>query len=240
MVLKDIVNSSEDSSKRSFSAKKALAPAVALGSYLLPNHSDGALMTQYDPNIPEGSDYVFLNQRLINNDTGAIYDSGNLSSGILGDLGNQLLGLTANQHYGTIENLMSDWNVTIRSPPTGDVYDGWNKDVNTDGSVDFNHISGIPGLSYDQWSSTPGANTMALTVRIPLSQLELDGQSGYNPLTDARIELGTQTVPGAFTANTGSPAEGVNYNVIPEPATMTMIGIGCIAALAYRRLFGKR
>jgi len=213
--------------------RKALVLGFALAACVIPDPSDGALITQFEP-VYGNIDKV-LNIDLTNNDPGAIYDSGSLSSGLFGDLGNQLLALPTNHHYGNLEGLMGAWTFSIRGPPTGNVYNGWNRDVNPDGRVELWNS----GRNYDQWTSTPGANTMALTVRIPLSQLELDAQPGYNPDTDARIELGTRNVVNAFVANTGSPAEGLAYNVIPEPGTGLLIGLGCMAFLACRRMFGK-
>ena len=202
----------------------------------------GALITQLEPNIPDGSNYVFLNIDLTNNDEGAIYDSGELT--LLAGLAQQLWDvIPANQStYSNIEELVGDWAVGIMS--WGQVYAGWNEPVvNPDASIQLNHAP----FGYHQWFdeiTNPDQNTMALTIQIPLSQLELDGIAGYDPSTDARIELGTTPVNNAFVGDAGDglnswQADGVSYEVIPEPSSVLLSVFGLLLFVCYHRLLRK-
>ena len=160
-----------------------------------------AEVVQLEPVVPANADYTSIVTYLTNTDSGAIYNSGFISGDIFGGLATQLLSLPANAaSYDTIEELMLDWRLNIRSPPTGEVYNGWSSRINPDGSVDLWNN----GIWYDQWSSTSGSNTMALTLRIPLSQLELDGTSGYAPDSDAAIVLSDTQIPAAFVGTSQS------------------------------------
>jgi hypothetical protein len=238
MTIDDIVNS-ESSKRQSILPKMAAAFAAAnVGKVVGVNEAEGSLIYQYEPVV--GDTYKVLNINLTNNDEGAIYDSGDLS--LLAPLAQKLWDFVpANQaNYEDIGEMVGAWNVNIRTAGDAQVYDGWNRAVNNDGSIDLTNIGGIPDVSYTTWRDSigfPNQNTMALAIQIPLSQLELDGESGYDPLTDARIELGSVTNSSAFIASAGDglnywQGEGVNYDVIPEAGTSALM-IGGAALLAY-------
>jgi hypothetical protein len=201
--------------------------------------ADGGLITQYEPVV--GSTTLGLAIDLTNNDEGAIYDSGELT--LLSPLAQSLWDtVPANQTtYADIGEMVADWNINIQPPPSGQVYNGWERTVNADGSIALSNlgaIGGIPEDDYTVWRDSigfPSQNTMALTIQIPLVQLELDGESGYDPLSDARIELGSGTLPGAFVANTGSPASGQLYAVIPEPSSVYLLLFGVWSLFVLRR-----
>jgi hypothetical protein len=195
--------------------------------------ADGSLITQYEPVY--GDTIVSLNLLLTNNDEGAIYDSGELT--LLAPLAQSLWDFVpANRMtYTDISELVADWGVSIRVPPTGQVSSGWGTIPESDGSIVIGHTT---LGSYDEWLDSlnyPSQNTMALSIQIPLVQLELDGESGYDPLSDARIELGSGTLPGAFVANTGSPASGQLYAVIPEPSSVYLLLFGVWSLFVLRR-----
>jgi hypothetical protein len=189
-----------------------------------------------------GDTHKVLDINLTNDDEGAIYDSGELT--LLVSLAQSLWNvIPVNQvAYANIAELVADWNVNIRTAGDAQVYNGWNRTVNADGSIDLSHIGGIPDVSYTLWRDSlnfPNQNTMALTIQIPLVQLELDGDSGYNPLSDARIELGSGTLPGAFVGTHDSlnsySASGTLYAVIPEPSSVYLLLFGVWSLLVLRR-----
>ena len=197
-----------------------------------------AVIDQWEQNDHPGSSSVKLNLNITNDDPGAIYDSARLSPALFGDLADALYRLPANRDaYAGIGDLIGEWNVSVRATPTGEVYNGWNNTLNPDGSIDLSYS----GRGADQWLSTSADHewdTMALTVSIPKSQLELDGVGGYNPATDSRILLTDNTVEEVFVADTGTPAQAFEYDVhpIPEPATgLTLVG-GIVAAAAGHRV----
>ena len=215
-----------------------LAAAGLGGAALLisPASTDAAMITQYEPVGDAGE---VINLEFTNNDNGAVYDSAkvNLFSG----LAQEIQGLDVNAGQ-SISDLVSQWNISVRAPPTGEVYNGWSAVVGSDGQIGLNHIDGIPGLSYDQWLSTsanPNLDTLALTVGVPTSQLELNGVAGYQPESDARVVLGVDGSPNAFVGYSGVfdyGAQGNSYHVVPEPATTLMLGAAMGAAVAKKKV----
>jgi hypothetical protein len=202
--------------------------------------ADGSLITQFEPTVGGGNTVIDL--LITNDDIGAIYDSGELT--LLVPLAQSLWDtVPANQTtYADIGELVEAWNVSILPPPSGQVHNGWNRVVNADGSIALSNIGGIPDVTWTVWRDSlnfPNQNTLALTIQIPLVQLELDGDSGYNPLSDARIELGSVTLPGAFVGFTsggaGSSASGQLYAVIPEPSSVFLLLFGVWSLLVLRR-----
>lgn len=218
--------------------KKSQIWLMLIFSAILLPRTEGGLITQYEPVI--GTVTLGLAIELTNNDEGAIYDSGTLW--LLTGLAQQLWDIVPDNqsNYADIGEMLSVWNINIES--SSQVYNGWNRDVNADGSIELSHIGGIPDFTYTVWRDSinyPNQNTMALTIQIPLSQLELDGEPGYNPLTDARIEIGSTELPSAFVANTGSPATGLSYEVIPEPSSVLLSVFGLLLFGWYHRLLRK-
>jgi hypothetical protein len=78
---------------------------------------------------------------------------------------------------------------------------------------------------------------MALTISIPKSQLETDGVAGYNPNSDARIQLSTKTIDDAFVGVMNDlnqyNAPGQEYVVVPEPSSLALVGDGSQLDLRY-------
>ena len=86
-----------------------------------------------NPDIGYGSNYCVIDFRITNTDSGAIYNSGFIAGDIFVGLASELLSLPANSaNYDTIEELMLDWSLGIRSPPSGDVWSGWHSRINPD------------------------------------------------------------------------------------------------------------
>lgn len=216
---------------RFIQAVKKISAAAGI-ILLLQGPAQAAFVDQMEANYIARPDDVELGIKITNDDPGAIYDSGTLN--VLQTLDDHLWGLSANQNnYSSKEDMVNDWGVSIRSDPTGEVYNGWANLLQNDGSVLIGHTS---GGSYDQWLSTyenDASDMMALTISIPKSQLETDGIAGYNPNSDARIKLSTKTIDDAFVANTGSPAQGQEYAVVPEPSSLALVGEGLQLDLRY-------
>lgn len=213
--------------------------AAGLGGVALlagPSSAHAAIINQLEPT--QG----VIDLSIINNDNGAVYDSGVISSDLFGNLAQQLYDLPANQSdYSSIGELIADWGVSIRGPPTGEVYNGWSAVVGADGQIGLSSS----GRGADPWVSTaenPNLDTLALTVGVPTSQLELNGVPGYQPESDARVVLGVDGSPNAFVPNTGTVGVGSNYHVVPEPTVMAYVALGAAsvaAKRAYNAVAGK-
>jgi hypothetical protein len=210
--------------------------AAGLGGVALltgPSSAHAAMITQFEPTV--GQDFNNIDSEYTNNDNGAVYDSAevNLFSG----LAEELQGLDVNAGQ-SISDLVSQWNISVRAPPTGEVYNGWSAVVGADGQIGLSSS----GRGADAWLSTaenPNLDTLALTVGVPTSQLELNGIAGYQPESDARVVLGVDGSPNAFVGNEGGAgygAAGNNYHVVPEPTTGIMLGAVMGAAVAKKKV----
>ena len=162
-----------------------------------------------------GATWYVLDIYLTNDNPGAIYNSAYLDAALFGGLAEQLYALPVNTHtFGSPQEMMGQWHLNVRSQPTGSVYNGWQAAIEKTpgsqniGAVTLTNNGGWPGFDYDLWTAAAGQNTMALTLRIPLSQLEVDGVGGYDPNRDAKIVLTDTTLQQAFVADAG---DGLNY-----------------------------
>lgn len=185
-----------------------------------------------------------------NNNDGAIYNSADLN--VTSQLATDLWALDANSNnsdpswngYNTIDDMIADWDMNIRAPSTGEVYDKWDATANADGSFSID----TSGLGPDTWFATQqdaSQDMQFYTINIPKSQLELDGISGYNPASDATIVLSGagNTINDAFTAYAGVDTfqtSGQYFQVaVPEfsSSALAMGGLaGLLAGLRRRRL----
>ncbi|ARN57700.1 PEP-CTERM sorting domain-containing protein [Sedimentisphaera salicampi] len=198
-----------------------------------------AYVNQNSQNFPAGGSNVYLNLTATNNDPGAIYNSATFDKGIFGDLAQQLCELGCNSGK-TVEDIVNELQTSIMNPPTGEVYNGWNAAKDSQGGLSLNHNAGWAGFDYDEWTSDSATNDLALTVSVPTSLLETDGIEGYDPETDARIVLGDTAVQNAFVGQEGgtfgrdfySPMH--QYEVVPEPMTALMFGVGALGVMAKR------
>ncbi|ARN57702.1 PEP-CTERM sorting domain-containing protein [Sedimentisphaera salicampi] len=195
-----------------------------------------AYVNQY-PDIGYGNEYNTIDLKFTNNDPGAIYNSASVSNEILGDLAEQLVSLSSNSGK-TVEDALNEFELTVRSPPTGEVYNGWDVSKDSQGGLSLNHNAGWAGFDYDEWTSDSATNDLALTVSVPTSLLETDGIEGYDPETDARIVLGDTAVQNAFVGvynhNNQWSSSMNQYEVVPEPMTALMFGVGALGVMAKR------
>lgn len=203
----------------------------------------------YEP--AEGSSNIVLDMQATNDNVGAIYDSADLN--LTSRLASDLWALTTNQStYATMQDMIADWDMNIRTAPTGEVSNGWNFIANSDGSFSITNDSITGGeidTDYDGWYSTSTDSSQDMqfyTLNIPKSQLEFDGIAGYDPNSDATIVLSGEenTIPDAFVGSTGGnayQAEGQYFQVaVPEFSSSALV-MGGLAALfaAFRRRLSR-
>ncbi len=125
---------------------------------------------------------VLLDISITNDDSGAIYDSASVS--MFDDIAAQIYALDHNQSaYAARSDMTAEWSFQIRTPPTGEVENGWNENCGNWSCIDIYNIGGIPNVTYTQWLSTssdPDQDMMAITVGIPKAQLD-GNQNGWDP-----------------------------------------------------------
>jgi len=218
-----------------------MAPLIAAAAlYATPTKAD--LITQYAPDYDITPGRVELSVELENNDDGAVYNSYDLP--LFYSLSLSLWNLPQNQaNYATIDDMTGDWSLTIRPNPIGEVNEGWLTTQGNYSPVAIENVGGIPGVTYENWEATqqnPNQDMMALTLSIPTSQL--DGNNNGWSSTDSgdyTINMNTSPTPGMGIGRAGLDswaAQGYEYNVniVPEPNTIALLGLGAAALLAAR------
>jgi hypothetical protein len=166
---------------------RRLGRLVAAGLLLTLPCAMAMEVTQYEPVNIVGLSEIKLNLTLINNDPGAIYNSAEVH--IFESLAEDVLALPANSGRG-VADIIGEWGAMAMPPPTGEVANGWNGAFDSSGMVSLTHA----GRNADPWLSTstnPNLDELALTVSIPKSQLDGngDGWSADDP-ADYRIVFG--------------------------------------------------
>ena len=196
-------------------SKKALlllmAGAVVYGA-------QGAMVEQEEPVESPGNGHIVSRINLINDDSGAIYNSAQLR-GLNQDISEQIGLLKGVDPNGV--------NVDFDITGDGNVYTGWDLEKNVDKDIDITNNN----FWYDEWNSSSGSNTMAVNVNVDKNYLDLDNNGYVDPRVDpnsqdAFIELNPYTESEAhvygdgFEASVGSgssKADIVAYDVVtPE------------------------
>ena len=175
---------------------------------------------------------VQLDLYATNNNNGTTYQSAELN--VARQLALDIQALPGNSGK-TLDEITSDWGVSL----SGEVQNGWNSNVNADGSISLTQAP----FGVDAWNNTNADSTQDMqfyTINIPKSQLELDGLAGYNPLTDARIELSGagNTISDGFVGVDGVnsfPVVSQQYTAVPEPTSLILMG-SVVAAYAMSKI----
>jgi hypothetical protein len=209
--------------------------ALVVTLLVLALHTSHAAITYLGIRDDLSPDYIEKDVKIENDVEGAIFNSGLANFSI--PLAEGLLDLPVNQGL-SVADLVKDWNVTIRSGTTGDVYTGWGAEFQNNGSLSIANNE----FDWDTWAKD---NFVYLTIQVPKSQLEYDGIPGYDPLTDASIVLSSQTMPNAFIGYSQNmldswSAEGQFYQVqIPEPRTYAFLFGLVVLGMGLRRRLRK-
>jgi len=156
---------------------------------------------QYDRIYDTGAGQVQLNTDFVNTDSGAVYES--YETGLFSDLVDSVWENTANQtRYGSKDNMLSDWSLYIS--PGGDVNNGWSIGSDFE-NVELTHGPGWPVVDYDNWTDAAASDMMRLTLNIPLSQLDGDGDGwAVDDPMDYQIVFGNSV------SNCGVGHHGIN------------------------------
>ena len=201
-------------------------------------------INQYEP--VEVSENIRLSMDIINNNNGTTYNSAEMDiAAILSDVAEKVIEYNTDYETNTKEEIFAEWGFDIRGPPSGEVANGWDTDLNSD-TLDFWHIGGIPGISWDEWKSTnedPFADTMALTISIPKSQLDFNDNgfsNEYEGITLTEVvknDAFTAIMPSETQIKTDMFAYKAN---IPEPSLMGLAMIGILGLKMLRGYIGKK
>ncbi len=179
------------------------------------------------------SDATFYLQ---NNDNGVTYDSAELKfDELLTPIAQAVKDRNSDYANASLSEIMAEWTFGIQE--AGSVNNGWSAALN--GSVlDLSHLEGREGDDYTVWSDLLNQNEAALTVDFK-DQLDFNHNGSYDSLTE-KLTWDGPLVTDAFT---GYDAIGNDFssdanavNVIPEPVTLGLMGLGGLLAIAARRL----
>ena len=217
--------------------KKALlmGSLAMLASYAVPMKADASLIRDVEFNQNGGGSLATL--YLQNNDSGVTYDSAELKfDELLDGVAESVKANNSLYTSKTLDEIKSEWNFGL-DPSAGDIYTGWSTALN--GSVlNFTNIGGIPNLTYDTWTDLLNNNEAALTVDFK-DQLDFNHNGQY----DSALEQLSWTGVNVEDAFTGYDGGGLDYssdanalNIVPEPVTIGLMGLGGVLALAARRL----
>lgn len=201
--------------------------------------ADGAVMTQYSPVVQSAT--IALDIGITNNDPSAIYNSATLNlDALCGDVADIVIARNAAYTGFTRNAVLQEWGISILQPSAGgEVSTGWNRTLDANGVL---QLTKQGGKTDDTWYSTidnPSQDLMALTVSIPKSQLDFNGNGLFDAASEA-VYLSALPVSDAFTGEHDSlnhySATGTSYGVIPEPATAGLLAVGVVLALALKKL----
>ena len=120
---------------------------------------------------------------LLNNDNGVTYDSAKLKwKELLVWVARAVQANNSDYATNSIEEIIAEWGVQVRSPPVGEVKTGWS--VARNGAwLEISHA----GRNYNKWLSTsdkPDQDEMALTVNF-YDQLDFNHNGAFDPATEA-------------------------------------------------------
>jgi hypothetical protein len=145
-----------------------LVSKILIGGALLTNCL-GNEITQNVPFYKPSYNELSTDTVLKNDDNGAIYDSYVFNA--FTNLVNEMWALPQNQtNYASISEMLSDWDITIRGPPTGEVENKWGANFDNFGKLTLTHF----GKGYDKWEATqqnPNMDSTYFICDIPDSQL---------------------------------------------------------------------
>jgi hypothetical protein len=215
--------------------KEIVTGAALLTAAATPMDSKASLISDVEPFQAAGQSDATL--YLQNNDNGVTYETAQLKfDELLTPVAQAVKANNSDYVNKTVDEIMSEWAFGIQE--AGSVYTGWNA-VRNGPVLDISHSNfGSP----DIWSYLSNQNEASLTVDFG-NQLDFNHNGSYDALTE-KLTWDGPLVTDAFTGivdmdNTYS-SDANALNVIPEPMSIGLIGVGGLLALAGRRLFGKQ
>ncbi len=179
------------------------------------------------------SDATFYLQ---NNDNGVTYDSAELKfDELLTPIAQAVKDRNSDYANTSLSEIMAEWTFGIQE--AGSVNNGWSAALN--GSVlDLSHLEGREGDDYTVWSDLLNQNEAALTVDFK-DQLDFNHNGSYDSLTEKLTwdgPLVTDAFKGIHDSLNTYSSDANALNVVPEPVTLGLMGLGGLLAIAARRL----
>ena len=137
----------------------------------------------------------------------------------------------------SLADIMSEWTVGVEP---NEVYSGWSATRNGP-DLDMTNNGGFPNLDYAEWLKTsvnPNQDEFAFTVNF-FGQLDFDNSGTYEGIEqltklDSKVSEG---FTGTYDSLNKYSTDVNQIGVVPEPATMTMLGLAGLLIAAKRRFF---
>ena len=191
---------------------KILATAVLGASTLGAPKANAATIHQFPPLDLGALSVAGLD--ITNDDAGATYNSLTVDTS---DLVEQLAALNGL----SIGDTAAQMSVSIDGVEDVDL--GWNANYNAAGDVEIGNVGGIPGVTYHIFDE---GKTMRVNLVVPDSLL------GDKYLAFGDANAGLVEAMSGLDSTYGS---GNSYKVVPEPASLALMGLGGLAMYGRRR-----
>ena len=148
---------------------------------------------------------------------------------------------------GTKDEFIASLSVGINGTES-EILSGWNTSIRADGTVDWSHAEGgLPGIDYVEFLSTnvdPSQDMGVTTFGIAWQYADWNKDGVFNAADGDGIVISSTDSYDAFKGVVDIDNQyGVQANfaptaAVPEPATMTMLGLAGLLIAAKRRFFG--
>ncbi len=186
-------------------------------------------------NLDNGFNYTLA---ITNTYPDITFDSGLVKSDFINGLADSIANYNPNVDK---QSVVDELNSTIGFFPTSDYNGstGWFNSITPAGDIELTNNGIIPGVTYNEWNQD---GTAVLHGFVNADLLDVDGVTGYNPVTDLGLRIDSLNpyingVIGTSTNNLryGGDLDRLEATPVPEPSSLALVGMGALALSGYRK-----